>query len=142
LTGAKGIPLLADPAARKPIVGPLLIALGTVHIGLTPVLYPRSVRSILDGSVIASVEADPAKAELRGLAFWYTTSGAALIAFGIAVTERERHSRPLPASLPSALTALGAWGVLLMPKSPFWVFPLLAAVAAARRHAALRSRSA
>jgi Family of unknown function (DUF6463) len=45
-----------------------------------------------------------------------------------------------PASLPAGLTALGLWGVLLMPKSPFWVFPLFAALAALRRRTALRSR--
>jgi hypothetical protein len=124
---------------RRAVVGPLMMAVGVIHVAIAPVLFPRSVRSLVDGRVIASVEADP-QAELRGLGFWYVTSGVAFAVYGLAVAERERQPEPLPASLPAGLTALGLWGVLLMPKSPFWVFPLFAAFAAVRRRTALRSR--
>jgi hypothetical protein len=36
------------------------------------------------------------------------------------------------------LVGLGTWGVVMMPKSPFWVFGPLAALAAARRRQAAR----
>ena len=67
------------------------------------------------------------------MGFWYATAGLAMIAYGIAIAERERQDAPLPASLPVTMAAIGTWGVLLMPKSPFWVFGGLAALAAVRR---------
>jgi hypothetical protein len=50
-------------------------------VAITPRLFRRSVRSILDGGVIGSIEADPDQAELRGLAFWYATAGLMLMAY-------------------------------------------------------------
>ena len=58
----------------------------------------------------------------------------------------ERRRRPLvgplmaaaPVSLPVTLTALGTWGVVLMPKSPFWVLGPLAVLAALRRRGVSR----
>jgi Family of unknown function (DUF6463) len=67
-----------------------MMAVGVIHVAIAPVLFPRSVRSLVDG-VIASVEADPAQAELRGLGFWYITSGVAFVVYGLAVAERERQ---------------------------------------------------
>lgn len=122
--------------ARRPLVGPLVTAVGAIHVALTPVLFRPSVRSVLDGGVVASIEADPAEAERRGLGFWYATTGLGLVAYGLAITERERQSEPLPVSLPVTLAGLGIWGVVLMPKSPFWVFGPLAALAAVRRRSA------
>lgn len=118
---------------RRPAVGPLLVVVGALHVALTPVLFRSSVRSVLDGGVVASIEADPDQAERRGLGFWYATTGLGLVAYGLAVTEREQQPAPLPAALPVTLVALGAWGVLLMPRSPFWVFGPLAVLAAVRR---------
>ena len=50
--------------------------------------------------------------------------------WSIGVLERRRE--PTPKALPIYLAGLGLWGVLLMPKSPFWVFIGLAVLAAAR----------
>lgn len=113
-----------------------MMAVAAIHVALTPVLFRSSVRSVLDGGVIASIEADPDQAERRGLGFWFATTGFGLLAYGIAVTERERQPAPLPTSLPITLAALGTWGVVLMPKSPFWVFGPLAVLAAVRRRPA------
>lgn len=125
--------MTTGPARRRPLVGPLTAAVGVIHVALTPRLYPDALRSVLDGGVVAAIDAEPALAERRGVGFWYVTSGLALIAYGIAITERERQAAPLPASLPVTMVGIGAWGVALMPKSPFWVFGALAALAAVRR---------
>lgn len=117
-----------------------MMAVGAIHVGITPLVYGPSLRSVVDGGVIATIEAEPALAERRGVGFWYVTTGLALIAYGVAVAERERQASPLPASLPLMLAGLGAWGVALMPKSGFWSFAPLAAVAAVRRRVALRAR--
>ena len=118
---------------RRPLVGPLIAAVGAIHVAITPIVYGPSVRSVVDGGVVASIEAEPALAERRGVGFWYVTAGLALVAYGIAIAERERQPAPLPVSLPVTLAAIGTWGVVLMPKSPFWVFPPRAVLAAARR---------
>jgi hypothetical protein len=94
---------------NRPLVGPLLMAVGLIHAGLTPVLMGPSVRSVLAGGVVAAIEADPELAELRGLGFWYATAGLAMIAYGWSITERERQQQLLPAGLPVSLAALGAW---------------------------------
>lgn len=125
-------------ATGRPLVGPLTMAVGVIHLALTPLLYRDSVRSVLDGGVVAAIEAEPAQADRRGVGFWYATTGLATIAYGVAITERERQAAPLPASLPVALAAIGTWGVVLMPKSGFLVFGPLAVLAAFRRRAARR----
>jgi hypothetical protein len=114
-------------------------AVGAIHLAITPVVYGAAVRSVVDGGIVASIEAEPALAERRGVGFWYATAGLAMIAYGVAIAERERQAAPLPVSLPVALTGMGAWGVVLMPKSPFWVFGPLAALAAVRRRALTRA---
>ena len=113
-----------------------MIFVGAVHTVITPMIFPSSVQSIVEGGVIASIEADPEQAGLRGLAFWYVSTGLALVAYGVSVAERERHEEPLPSTLPVCLAGLGVWGVLLMPKSPFWVFLALAGLAVQRRRSA------
>jgi hypothetical protein len=123
----------------RPLVGPLVAAVGVVHVALTPVFYGASVRSVVDGGVVAAIEAEPTLSERRGVGFWYATTGLAVIAYGIAITERERQAAPLPISLPVVLTGIAAWGVVLMPKAPFWVFGPLAALAAVRRRTTLRA---
>ncbi len=57
----------------RPVVGPLMIFVGAVHIAITPLIFPSSVQSIVEGGVIASIEADPEQAGLRGFAFWYAS---------------------------------------------------------------------
>ena len=118
---------------RRPLVGPLIAAVGAIHVAITPIVYGPSVRSVVDGGVVASIEAEPALAERRGVGFWYATAGLALVAYGVAIAERERQPAQLPVSLPVTLAAMGTWGVVLMPKSPFWVFAPLAVLAATRR---------
>jgi hypothetical protein len=120
---------------RRPLVGPLMAVIGGIHVAITPVVYGPSLRSVIDGGVVATIDAEPALAERRGVGFWYATAGLAMIAYGIAIAERERQDAPLPASLPVTMAALGTWGVVLMPKSPFWVFGPLSALAAVRRRA-------
>lgn len=118
---------------RRAIVGPAMIVVGVVHVAITPVLFPDAVRSVLDAGVVNAVEADPAQTQLRGIAFWFATTGIALVFTGWVVGLVERRTEPVPVGLPLFLLGIGAWGVVLMPKSPFWVFLVLAAVAAARR---------
>lgn len=124
---------MTTPDRPRALIGPLLVSVGVVHVGLTPFLHGDSFRSVLEAGVIGSIEADPDQSRLRGLGFWYATAGIGTIALGTVVTSVERQSRTPPAGLPWVLAGIGAWGVLLMPVSPFWVFPGLAGLTVARR---------
>lgn len=124
-------------ARRRAVLGPLLVAVGAVHVALTPLLYPEAVRGVLGAGVLDAVQRDPEQSAVRSLGFWYATTGIGLLAFGWAVSEIEHRDAPLPRALPAVLLGLGAWGVVLLPKSPFWVFVALAVLAEARRRRGL-----
>lgn len=120
--------------ARRPVIGAALGLIGIVHIATTALFYPDSVTSILRGGVIGAVEADPELLPLRGLGFWYATAGLGMVALGAAVADLERGDRLHPRHA-AFLGGIGLWGVLLVPKSGFWLFLPLAALAAGRRNA-------
>lgn len=120
-------------ARPRPLVGPLMAALGIIHVGLTPVLFPESVHSVVEAGLVNSIEVDPELAPLRGLGFWFATTGLSVVISGWAVGVLERRPEGAPRSLPLVLAGIGAWGVVLIPKSPFWVFLGLAGLAAARQ---------
>ena len=110
-----------------------MAAVGLVHVGITPLLFPESVRSMLDAGLVNSVEADPELTQLRGIGFWYATTGLSMVVSGWAVAVLERRPEGIPRALPLLLAGVGTWGVVLMPRSPFWVFFALAVLATARR---------
>lgn len=102
---------MTAPRQPRALIGPLLIAVGAVHVGLTPILYGDAVRSVLEAGVVGSIEADPEQSRLRGLGFWYATAGVGMLALGAVVTSVEGQTRTPPASLPWVLPASGrgAW---------------------------------
>jgi hypothetical protein len=137
-------PVRSRPAVSSPpvpVVGAMTTVVGAVHIAITPLLFPRSVRSLVDGGVLGAVDADAAVSDLRALGFWYATSGVALVALGAVIAEHERRESAPPALAPWALAGLGTWGVLLLPKSPFWVLIGPAGLSVARRRSHRRRRS-
>jgi len=121
----------------RAVVGPALVVVGLAHTALTPVLYPAAVRTVLDAGVLDAVASAPGDVQPRLLAFWFATTGVGLVATGCVVTALEHRVSPLPRSLSWVLLGVGAWGVVLLPASPFWVFPALAVVAEVRRRRAL-----
>ena len=117
----------------RPFVGPALVVVGAVHTTLTGVLYPDAVRGVLRAGVLDAVTAGPAEVEGRLLAFWFATAGLAMAGSGVVVTALERRPQPLPRALPGVVAAVGLWGVVLLPRSPFWVLLALGVVAEVRR---------
>jgi hypothetical protein len=124
---------MSSSPRRRALVGPLLVGVGVVHVSLTPLLYRDAVRGVIEGGVLDAVQSDPEQTAVRSLGFWFATTGVGLLTLGWAVSRIEHQEAPLPTALPAVLLGLGAWGVVLMPKSPFWVFVVLAAVAEVRR---------
>lgn len=121
---------------RRPLVGPLTILVGATHVAITPLVHPGWVASIREGGVIGAIERDATEAQRRSVGFWYATCGLALVAYGLAVAERERQPPPLPAVHAAGLAGVGAFGAALMPKSPFWVLLGLSGLSLRRRRAA------
>lgn len=113
--------------------GQLLLGIGVVHVGLTPVFYPQAVRGILDAGVVGSVESDPSARDVRAAGFWYATAGLGMVALGAALSRAERVAGVPTRTAVWAPAPLAAWGVTFMPASGFWALLVPAAVAAKRR---------
>jgi hypothetical protein len=113
-------------------VGPLITAVGVIHVASTPAFFPESVRSVIDGRVLGTVSAEDNAMPVRAAGFWYAMAGVAVTAFGWLTGHVERSGGTLPAALPAALAGFGATGVALDPKSGFWVFFPLAWIARKR----------
>ncbi|WP_122818276.1 DUF6463 family protein [Nocardioides pantholopis] len=120
-------------------IGTWLLAVGAVHLAATPVFFGDALRSVVEGGVLFSVEADAEATTLRASGFWYATSGVAVMALGLLSRHSESQlGSPAPV-LPPTLLGLGAWGVLLDPQSGFWLFFPIAVLAWLRVRSARRS---
>lgn len=111
--------------------------LAVAHIATTGAFYGESVRSTFDGGVLGAVDADPALASLRGVAFWYVTAGLVLGLLGLLVLAEERQRGAPPRGFAALMAVTGVWGVLLSPASGFWFFLPIAALAQRHRARAL-----
>ena len=126
------------PTHGCPSSGTLLTAVGVVHVLVAPIFYSEAVRSIVDAGVVASVEANENVKDLRGSGFWYVTAGLVTVMFGTLLSWTERRDGTLPWFVGWMLLALGVWGCVLLPASPFWAFFGIAALAFHRRRQHLR----
>lgn len=120
----------------RAVVGPALVLVGVCHVGLTPVLFPDATFSLVRGGIVDAVRSDPALATLRALPFWFATTGIGLVGLGAVVTSVERRDARLPVSLPWVLAGIGGWGIVFLPRSPFWALVALGVVAGLRRRKA------
>jgi hypothetical protein len=116
-------------------VAPLITAVGVIHVLSTPVFFPESVRSIVDGGVFGTVSAEPTATPVRAAGFWYAIAGVAVTAFGWMTGHVERGSGRVPTATPAVLAGIGAAGVALDPKSGFWLFFPIAWIARRRTSA-------
>lgn len=125
----------------RPLVGWSLMAIAAVHTVAAPAVYPDSLRSTWDAGVINAVDRDASLIALRGVGFWYVTTGFAMALLGALVRWGELRMGPVPRWFGVGLLAFGAWGAALMPKSGFWAF-LVPALLALRRPRGTARRSA
>ena len=112
-------------------VGELLIATGVLHtlVGL------RAFRALLTAIGRDGVVGAVARAPERRLAFWFLLFGLLTMQLGGLTRWAQRRTGTLPAFHGRALLGISGLGVLLMPRSGFWlVLPQAAlALVAARR---------
>jgi hypothetical protein len=128
----RSAPAIAQLQRRAVRVGSLITALGVVHVASTPVFFPESVRSIVDGRILGTLTAEPSAMPVRKAGFWYAMAGVAIAVFGWMTGHVERNGGTLPAALPTVLAGVGATGVALDPQSGFWLFFPLAWIARRR----------
>lgn len=110
-------------------MGIALTVFGVVHIALTPAFYDQSLRSIVDGGVAASVDADPDLVDIRSAGFWYVSAGLWVLILGVFVGWAERRIGSVPLFLGWLILGLAVWGIVLWPASGFWAVLLVALVA-------------
>jgi hypothetical protein len=116
----------------------MITAVGVIHVASTPVVFPESVRSIVNGRIFGTVSTEPGAMPVRAAGFWYAIAGVVMTAFGWMTGHAERNGGALPAALPAVLAGVGATGVALDPQSGFWVFFPLAWIARKRTRCAPR----
>jgi hypothetical protein len=114
-------------------VGDVITTIGLLHLVVAPAVYPDSLRSILEGGVLGSIDAEPAVKDLRSTGFWYVTAGLTLVVVGVTATNHEQVVGRPPGATAWGLLGLSMFGTALMPVSGF---PLLSvpAMMSIRRH--------
>jgi Family of unknown function (DUF6463) len=126
-------------ASQRPVVGWMLGGIAVLHVPVTPLLYADSVDSILGAGVLAPIDADPARKDLRSAGFWFAIAGIGLFLVAILLARAELIEGP-PAQAVVGLVVLAAWGLAFMPVSGFLAIVATAAVAA-YRHRRLTPRA-
>jgi len=127
-------------ASPRPVAGWMLGGIAVLHVLVTPLLYANSVDSIMRAGVLASIDADPARKDLRSAGFWFATAGIGLFLVAILLARAERLEGRPPAQAVVGLVVLAAWGLAFMPVSGFLAI-LAAAAVAAYRHRRLMPRT-
>jgi hypothetical protein len=116
--------------SQRPVVGWMLGGIAVLHVPVTPLLYADSVDSILGAGVLAPIDADPARKDLRGAGFWFATAGTGLSLVAILLARAELLEGGPPAQAVVGLVVLAASGLAFMPVSGFLAILATAAVAA------------
>ncbi len=112
-------------------VGELLMATGVLHTLVGLRAFHAPLAAIVRDGVVGAV----ARAPERRLAFWFLLFGLLTMQLGGLTRWAQRRTGTLPAFHGRALLGISGLGVLLMPRSGFWlVLPQAAlALVAARR---------
>jgi Family of unknown function (DUF6463) len=110
----------------KKWIGRWLIGVSALHTFFAVAVFGEVLASIIKRGVFNTVGADP----MTGAVVWFVLFGAMLFVCGLAVAELEKSlSGQLPKIIGWSLLTLATVGVVLMPKSGFWlVFPPAIAV--------------
>lgn len=98
------------------------LAIAVVHLVSTPILYPRSTASMLDGSPVGIVDRDASLFELRGASFWFLMAGLFQLGTALVVWQFERETGRAPVGFPAFMLAFGVVGAVLSQVSGFWVY--------------------
>lgn len=98
--------------------GPALMVIGIAHILLFAVLHADRWAAIARDGLINTVDGD----DKREAAFWAISGGPLLLTVGYLVHFIQARLGTVPAFPGWVFLAVGLFGGILMPVSPFWLF--------------------
>lgn len=114
-----GTPTIPGARTRRPLAGPLLIAISVLHLACTPVFYGPGLAKIIDDGILNAVESGSSRLDARAATFWYVIAGLGVGLLGFLVWWVERQVGTLPGALGWLLVAFTVINVALMPLSGF-----------------------
>lgn len=117
---------------ERKVVSRLLLGAALVHVATTPVFYGDAISDVVDDGVFNAV---PDASGNPDAAFWYLFAGSVLLLGSVLVHRIELRSG-LSQWIGWAFVAIGGFGSICKPASPFWL------VAAVGVFAVWRSRRA
>lgn len=99
-------------------IGKWIVAVSIVHTIFAVVVFPEVISQIFLDGVLDSIGVDP----LRGAVVWFLLFGFVLFVLGLAINFIEEMSNgDIPASIGFSLLSIVLLGVVLMPRSGFWL---------------------
>ncbi|RBY77261.1 hypothetical protein DQ238_15315 [Geodermatophilus sp. TF02-6] len=127
----------AAPPARhpRPVVGVSLLTISAAHLALGAVAHCRTFAAMAADGLVGSLDPAPGAPESaarRGNAFWFETTGVALLLLGGLTDRLERQGHPLPPGLGWGLGATALLGGAVVPVSGVWTLLVPAAVVLTR----------
>jgi hypothetical protein len=116
-------------------IGRTVMGIAAVHTLFGVVAFGGTLLTLLREGLIATID----RQYDRGAVFWFLYTGFALGLLGAWLDERESEGRRFPGYLVVGLALLTGAGVLIMPRSGFWLLipPVLGAIARNRRMGSL-----
>ena len=144
-TSARGTAAAGRGSARRPVAGPVLLAIGAAHVALGAARYRSTFRAMAADGLVDSVRR-PAGSAVGSLererAFWFEMTGVALVLLGGLATGVERDGHDLPRGAGWGVGATALAGGALVPKSGFWALLAPAALVLRPRRASVGAPAA
>ena len=105
---------------RNRWIGKWLIFVALLHTLFALAMFRETLTQILAAGVFDTVGRDP----MRAATVWFLLFGAGVLLFGLVVDSLEKADIPLSATVGVCMLLLALLGVILMPRSGFWLlFP-------------------
>lgn len=98
-------------------IGPVLVGIGGLHTAIGVFAFRPQLNAIVRDGVVDAV----APHQDRQTTFWFTLTGTTLMLWGANIRWMERQTGGVPPALPWQLLSVGSSGVVLMPRSGFWL---------------------
>jgi hypothetical protein len=107
-------------------IGRTVLGIAAVHTVVGAVIFRETIATLAREGFVATIRHEPD----RGAAFWFFYTGFALALIGAWMDEREAEGRRFPGYLVASFVAFTAVGLIIMPRSGFWLLvpPVVGAI--------------
>ncbi len=121
----------------KAWIGKSVIAIGLIHSIFGLVVFRPTIATLLDERLLNTVDGQPDRERV----FWFLFTGFAWLILGALIDWMERSGLRLPRFSAWVLLVMTGVGVVIMPKSGFWLF-VIPTIGLFRRHQLLEKPEA